>query len=258
MDRPSHEPNRCGPLSVPRPDCHGSRSVILCQRFSTGNTGSGLACDLPSVYPLSCQHGWILAKNSQQLMMSRTDRRYLLSLKKTLLAIGVNLTFVLRGQASNKWRVIYSPLIGTTLSVASLSLSATLVSDFMTFVRWRHKKQMWARFLLVSVFDRKPGRWSDWWHFVCLWTCSSLDLWSVSPLSKHLLRWGRCQIKVDTLMSLTTAYKGKSNQKINNGKAYQVKNIFWLTYNLWMFCKAHKTDKCVPSRLLYTQHPSLI
>lgn len=47
---------------------------------------------------------------------------------------------------------------------------------------------MWARFLLVSVFDRKPGGWSNWWHFVCLWTCSSLDLWSVSVLSNHLLR----------------------------------------------------------------------
>lgn len=72
--RPSHEPNRCGPLSVPRPGCHGSRSVILCQRFSPASTGSGLACALPSVYPSSCQHGWILAKNSQQLMMSRTDK----------------------------------------------------------------------------------------------------------------------------------------------------------------------------------------
>ncbi|CAB1458783.1 unnamed protein product [Pleuronectes platessa] len=54
--------------------CHGSHSVILCQRFSVGSTGSGSLCALPSVCPPFCQPGWILDKNSQQLMMSRTDK----------------------------------------------------------------------------------------------------------------------------------------------------------------------------------------
>lgn len=116
--RASHEPNRCAPLSIPYPDCNGSRSVILCQRFTPRNLG--LACALPSVYRSSCQHGRIPAKNSQQLSPDLIEVSAFIK-KKTLLAIGVNLMFSLWGQDSNKWSVIYSSLIETTLTLACLS-----------------------------------------------------------------------------------------------------------------------------------------
>lgn len=168
VDLPSHEPNRCGSLSVPCPGCHGTCSVILCQRFSKGSTGSGLACALPSVYPSSCQHDWILA-NSHWPMMSRTDRAKCFQ-EETLLGRGVNVTFVLAGHVWNKRRFICTSLIGTTFE--SLSPYNLPVSDFMTFVHRRHKKQMWE--LLVSVFYRKT-----WWMVGLMTSCLPVNMFLI-------------------------------------------------------------------------------
>jgi len=231
-------------LSVPCPGCHG-------KLFSFSVRGSAWGVQVGALRAPSLVftiHSVSMSGFRLKTASSWWCPAPLLSLKKTLFASGVNLTFVLQGQASDKWRFIYSSLIGTTLTLDSLprSIPACLavVSDFMTFVRRHHKKQMWARFLLVSVFDRKPGSWLDWWHFVCPWTCSSLDLWHVSQLSKHLLQRDGCQIKVDTLMSLKSLSRSQT-EEMSKRKAYQM-NSFCLTNNLWIFFNVYQADEFVP------------
>lgn len=122
-------------LSVPRPACDGSHSVIPCQRFSSGSTDSGFVCALSRLYSWLWQHGRIRGKNNQLRMMSQTDKKYLFPLRDSLLGQWCEFNFlILRGQGWNKWRVIYSPLIKTTLNFSPSPPSP----PFSSLSEWFH------------------------------------------------------------------------------------------------------------------------
>lgn len=119
VDRSSHEPSRCGLLSVPCPDCHGSCSVILSEvqpreyRF--------WPCVRPplvfTLHTVSMAGLWLKTASS---WWCPGLIEYLLSLKTTIFTGGVNLTLGLGGQSLDKWKFIYSSLIRTTLALDSL------------------------------------------------------------------------------------------------------------------------------------------
>lgn len=194
-------------LSVPRPACDGSHSVIPCQRFSSGSTDSGFVCALSRLYSWLWQHGRIRGKNNQLRMMSQTDKKYLFPLRDSLLGQWCEFNFlILRGQGWNKWRVIYSPLIKTTLnfspspSLPSFLLSKWVISWLLSTGVTRNRCEWDSCWFLFSIENLVDGRTDD-----ILFACEHAPRWiySVSLLSKHLLRRGRCQIEVDTLPSST-------------------------------------------------------
>ena len=182
-------------------------------------------------------------------MMSRTDKGYLLSLRKTLLANGVNLTFVLQGQASNTWRVIYSSLIETTLTL-SLHPSPPLqwvISWLLSIGVTRNRCERdscWFLFLIENLVDG----WIDDILFACEhvlhWIygvslcfqntcCAGADVKSKLILS----RLQHCSAK-------DSQPKNKYSESMQNGK-----NYFWLTCNLWFFCDPLKADQCVAQKI---------
>lgn len=98
----------------------------------------------------------------------------------------MNFIFALWGQGWNEREVIYSSLIGTTLPLLLYHSASVLKESFHDFCPSESQETDVGSGPAFSVQDRKAGRESARWHFVCMWTCSSVDLWSVSALLKHL------------------------------------------------------------------------
>lgn len=92
-------------------------------------------CESPQGYSSSLLLGEINLKIAAE---SRTGQKYQFSLKKTVLAIGVNFICALLGQGWNKREVIYSSLIGTTLPLLPY-LSASVISWLLSIGATWHR-----------------------------------------------------------------------------------------------------------------------
>lgn len=151
-------------------------TMAVVQVFSVRLSNRGLWASPGILFiPLAC---WDKPENSSRVQdWTEISAFFKKRLYKLMVWI---LFFALWGQGWNKREVIYSSLIGTTLPLLPY-LSTSGLKEWLHDFSPSESQETDVSGVAFSVQDRKHSRESARWHFVCLRTCSSVDLWSVSP-----------------------------------------------------------------------------